>query len=143
MIFYLYKSGIIDTLKGLVGVLVFSSVVHGHTLTVRIQNSDGIAGRIHLGVFKKGPQFLKTPVYGAIVTPNAKEVLVSIDTVATDDYCLSAFHDKNNNGKLDFVFFFPSERTAFSQNYRPMGPPAFEGCAVRIDRDAVYTLRLE
>ena len=139
----LYKSGIIYALTFLVGVLVFSSVVHAHTLTVRIQNSDGISGRVQLGVFKKGPQFLKTPVYGAIVTPNAKEVMVSIEGVATDDYCLSAFHDKNNNGKLDFVFFFPSERTAFSKNYRPMGPPEFEGCAVRIDRDSMYTLRLE
>ena len=124
-------------------ICVCSTTVHGHTLTVRIQNSDGIAGRVQLGLFKKGPQFLKVPVYGAVVTPNAKEVLVSIEGVATDDYCLSAFHDKNNNGKLDFVFFFPSERTAFSKNYRPMGPPAFEGCAVRIDRDEQYTLRLE
>jgi uncharacterized protein (DUF2141 family) len=124
-------------------ICISSTTIHAHTLAVRIQNSDGISGRVQVGVFKKGPQFLKVPVYGAVVTPNAKEVLVSIEGVATDDYCLSAFHDKNNNGKLDFVFFFPSERTAFSKNYRPMGPPDFEGCAVRIDRDETYTLRLE
>lgn len=127
----------------LLAVFCVCSVAHGHTLTVRIQNSDGASGRVQVGVFKKGAQFLKVPVYGAIVTPNAKEVLVSIENVATDVYCLSAFHDKNSNGKLDFLFFFPSERTAFSKNYRPMGPPDFEGCAVRIDRDETYTLRLE
>jgi uncharacterized protein (DUF2141 family) len=114
-----------------------------HVVDVKIQNSDGFEGRISVGLFEKGPQFLKTPLYGVVTTPNRDGVRVQFPTVPTGDYCLSAYHDKNANGKLDFIFFFPSERTAFSRNYRPMGPPAFEGCAIRIDGDKVYTLRLE
>jgi len=117
--------------------------IDAHTVSVQVQNSDGLEGRISVGIFQKGPSFLKTPLYGAIVTPNASGARVQFESVPTGDYCLSAFHDKNGNGKLDFIFFFPSERTAFSRNYRPMGPPAFEGCAIRIDADSAYTLRLE
>ncbi len=123
--------------------LSIGSTLDAHTLSVQIQNNDGIEGRLSVGIFEKGPGFLKTPRYGAITTPNVDGTQIQFEDVPTGDYCISAYHDKNANGKLDFLFFFPSERTAFSNNYRPMGPPSFDGCAMRIDSDKTYTLRLE
>tara|TARA_A100001015_G_C14747602_1_gene616212 strand:- start:84 stop:602 length:519 start_codon:yes stop_codon:yes gene_type:complete len=68
---------------------------------------------------------------------------ITLDNVKEGNYAITSFYDQNDNQKLDFFFFVPSEPTAFSQNYSPMGPPQFKDCSFEVTQNVVVqTLKL-
>lgn len=60
-------------------------------------------------------------------------------------YAVTAFHDKDSNGKLKQNFIgIPKEPAAVSgPKQRRMGPPKFEGAVIAVDGDAAATLVFE
>jgi len=57
------------------------------------------------------------------------------EDVPFGDYAVKAFHDENDNEKIDMGWRGPTERYGFSNNARGfMGPPSFEDAKFSLDR---------
>ncbi len=84
-------------------------------------------GLVRCGLFRKAG-WLKTPVATATARADAPTVLCVFERIPPGVYALSAFHDKNNNGKLDTnLLSMPIEDYGASNNARgTFGPPSFE-----------------
>ncbi|MEO7035441.1 MAG: DUF2141 domain-containing protein [Polyangiaceae bacterium] len=86
----------------------------------------GEQGVVRCGLFtEKG--WLKTPVQGAVALIHARVALCVFRGVPKGVYGISAFHDQNNNGKLDTNFIgLPTEDYCASRDARnTFGPPSF------------------
>ena len=71
--------------------------------------------------------WLKTPVQGSVAAIRAGAALCVFKGVPRGVYGISAFHDQNNNGKLDTNFIgLPTEDYCASRDARnTFGPPSF------------------
>ena len=84
-------------------------------------------GVVRCGLFARGG-WLEKPVGAAIVSAKTTNPICIFRGIPEGTYGLSAFHDKNNNGKLDTNFVgMPIEDYCASNNARGfMGPPSFD-----------------
>jgi uncharacterized protein (DUF2141 family) len=83
-------------------------------------------GVVRCGLFtEKG--WLKAPVQGTVAAIHGGVALCVFTGVAKGVYGISAFHDRNNNGKLDTNFIgLPVEDYCASRDARSsFGPPSF------------------
>jgi uncharacterized protein (DUF2141 family) len=88
-----------------------------------VRATGGVVG---CGLFRS-EGWLKTPVGAATAKIEGRQALCSFKKVPPGTYGLSAFHDQNNNGKLDTNFVgMPTEDYCASNNARGvLGPPSF------------------
>jgi uncharacterized protein (DUF2141 family) len=97
-------------------------------LTIEFSVTEGKAGLVYFSVYDSAVNWLKKPFKSgtAILAGNAAKGVV-IDLPA-GDYAVTAFHDLNGNGKLDFNFLkIPVEPSGFSNNATgKFGPASFE-----------------
>lgn len=98
---------------------------------LRLREQGGV---VRCGLFERNG-WLKTVVASATVRATGATVLCAFDKVRPGTYGLSAFHDRNSNGKLDTNFLgMPTEDYCASNNARGvLGPPSFD--------DAKFTFR--
>lgn len=84
-------------------------------------------GVVRCGLFRKAG-WLKSAVATATARADAASALCVFEKIPPGVYALSAFHDKNANGKLDTnLLSIPSEDYGASNNARgSFGPPSFE-----------------
>ncbi len=76
------------------------------------------AGVVRCGLFKEGG-WLKDAFRAAIVKINGKKALCVFKDVPAGVYGISAFHDENNDGKLDTnLVGYPTEEYCASNNAR-------------------------
>jgi uncharacterized protein (DUF2141 family) len=92
--------------------------------SMRARNSKGI---VRCGLFR-GNGWLKKPVQPATARINGGRALCVFSGIPKGTYGLSAFHDENENGKLDTnIVGMPIEDYCASRNARgTFGPPSFE-----------------
>ncbi|HET7544033.1 MAG TPA: DUF2141 domain-containing protein [Polyangiaceae bacterium] len=83
-------------------------------------------GTVRCGLFARDG-WLSKPVGAAAVSANTARPICIFRGIPAGTYGLSAFHDKNDNGKLDTNFVgMPTEDYCASNNARGfMGPPSF------------------
>jgi uncharacterized protein (DUF2141 family) len=75
-------------------------------------------GVVRCGLFKQGG-WLKDAFRAAVVKVNGKKALCVFKAVPAGTYGLSAFHDENNDGKLDTnLVGYPVEEYCASNNAR-------------------------
>ncbi len=97
-------------------------------------------GPVRVGLWRTADGFLKGRSYRrAAADPVADSVRVEFDSLAPGRYAVSAYQDKNANGKLDQGFMGkPKEPYGFSNDARGrLGPPSFEDAAVEVAADSV------
>jgi uncharacterized protein (DUF2141 family) len=84
-------------------------------------------GVVRCGLFARSG-WLEKPVGASIVSAKTANPICAFRGIPAGTYGLSAFHDKNNNGKLDTNFVgMPIEDYCASNNARGfMGPPSFD-----------------
>ena len=121
---------------GLAGVLSFSILLStpshaeprgsGGVIEFRTRLRDR-GGVVRCGLFRKA-SWLKSPLATATARADRATALCVFEKIPPGIYGLSAFHDKNNNGKLDTnLLSIPSEDYGASNNARgTFGPPSFE-----------------
>src|SRR5687767_10723404 len=79
---------------------------------------NGSRGVVRCGLFTERG-WLKNPVAAAVSTAEGKKAVCLFRNVAPGTYGLSAFHDENDNGKLDTNFIgLPTEDYCASRNAR-------------------------
>ena len=106
------------------GTEAISTNANTHATVVADATSD--AGKVEFALYNK-TNFRMKPLQGAeskIV--NGKSVVVFED-IEAGEYAIICYHDKNNNGKMDFeANGMPIEDYGASNNVMNFGPPKFE-----------------
>ncbi len=120
--------------------------VQAADLNVEIQGIDSIEGSIKVAVFNTAADFTQKPLSTRSVRAAKGSVRLVFSDLATGRYALSAYHDLNDNGKLDRgLFGIPKEPYGFSRDARSnSGPPEFRDAAFALGDAAtpvVVTLR--
>lgn len=120
-------------------VLFISSLVSAQNvdLTVAISGLKNDTGFVQVGLFNSEGKFLKSIYKGGSSEIKSKGATVTFLNIPKGVYAISAYHDKNKNGKLDMNFMgIPKEDIACSNNAKGfMGPPKYEDAKFNLSKD--------
>ena len=96
------------------------------TITATVINVTSDAGNVGFALYNKA-NFMKQPIQGKVSKiENGKSTVVFKD-VPQGEYAITCYHDKNNNGKMDFQpNGMPLENYGASNNDMSFGPPNYE-----------------
>ena len=124
---------------------VGASHLHAGTITAHVDRDAGEANVI-LYLFDSANTFgdLREPLRKEVYPLDGRKAYVMKD-VAPGTYALVVHLDENRNGRIDRNFIgIPKEPVAFSNGYRPKGPPAYERAAFDLrDTDLNFNTMLE
>jgi uncharacterized protein (DUF2141 family) len=104
-------------------------------LIVEITCTASATGTVRLALWRGAATFLAPPPYRTATVQLADgRAEVTFPDLGADEYAVSAFLDKNANGKLDRSFIGkPSEPYGFSNGARgKLGPPKFRDASVQV-----------
>jgi uncharacterized protein (DUF2141 family) len=108
-------------------------------LTVTIGGTRNANGAVALALFNSETSFPRAPLAFASARIKAAQANAgfTFHNLAPGKYAVSAFHDENDNGKLDTdAVGFPTEGFGFSNDARgTLGPPAFAKAAFELGED--------
>lgn len=113
--------------------LILNTASHAADLTVTVVGATNQKGQIAAALFNTAAAFPGEPLVGQRVPAGAQVELV-FKNLAPGRYALSAYHDENDNQKLDRgMFGIPKERYGFSRDARGAGgPPEFRDAAFEV-----------
>ncbi len=113
------------------------------TLSISVNNAKSNTGKIYVAIYNSKTNFLVKHVAGnsQLITKNAAPF--SFD-LPKGTYAVSAFHDENNNGKLDKnMLGIPKERYGFSNNAKGfMSAPSFEQAKILVNGNKTIEIKL-
>ena len=96
-------------------------------------------GKVYIAVYDKEENFMtEKRLKGLMVEVDGKntKLNVNIDGLPNGEYVLTAFHDTNGNGKMDFdAYGRPLEAWATSGVINPYGPPTWENAKIHLKDD--------
>ena len=106
-------------------------------LTVKISGLKSNTGAVLVGLYNSDGTFLKKAYKGVTSDIKSNEATVTFSNIPKGEYAISAYHDKNKNGKLDTNFIgIPKEDYASSNNATGvMGPPKYEDAKFDLKKD--------
>lgn len=117
----------------------------GHRLTVSFAGLDSSEGTVQICLMNDARQFLKDCYIGKTYDFTRNQgLMVTFKNIPGGDYAIMAYHDEDNDGKLECegLFGMPSEDYAFSNNPSTFfGPPAQKKCVFRMEADKQLTIR--
>ena len=116
-------------------------------ITVTVDNVKSTKGKVSVAVYDKAEGFLEfDTVFKAASQPSEKgSTKVVIKNVPQGTYAIAAFHDENDNGKLDTnMLGIPKEPLGFSKGkMKTFGPPSFKECAFEVSADFAITVPIK
>jgi uncharacterized protein (DUF2141 family) len=140
-----------DFRLGVLGCVLFALVLANPAaaarLLVTIEGIRSSEGYVFVTLYSK-PQGFPDGDYSAQhakVKAASDGLTIVFDNVVAGAYAVGAYHDENNNGKLDTNFFgYPIEGYALSNGIRAeTGRPRFSDAAFQVgDRDTAITLHI-
>ena len=101
---------------------LFSSSLfaHGTIIITNVEHSDGY---IDVKIYDNKKNFLKEDLAQEIVRKKAVKGQIAI----------VVYHDEDGNGEMKTgLFWRPKEGYAFSNNYKPKGPPKFSKASIEL-----------
>ena len=114
-------------------------------ITIKLQGLRNESGRVYLALFSpdKGAPFPEEEgmILGGWRLASTKTLAVTYHGLPDGKYAVTAFHDENGNGEMDFnVLGIPIEGYGFSNDAAGfMGPPKFDQAAVTVGKRAGST----
>ena len=117
------------------------------TLALNIQNLETAEGEVHIALYDNEADFMKPEkrIAGLVIPVKSRETRqVTLGNFPFGSYAIAAFHDLNNNGKLDKnTLGIPTEPYAFSNNPKiKWRAPAFQEVCFEL-RQATLTLDIQ
>ncbi|SMB91399.1 conserved hypothetical protein [Hymenobacter roseosalivarius DSM 11622] len=112
-----------------------ADVPASHAISGSVANLRNARGTCYVSLYNRKEGFPgKKSVATQKVQLTAKECVFIFDKLPKGDYAIAAYHDENNNGRLDTNFIgLPTEGYAFSNNPRAtMGPPSFAEAKIAV-----------
>jgi outer membrane protein len=126
--------------------LIVSGALDSRAAEVAVQLVNPPAtGTVALALFDSPNTFgdLRDPVMVARFPLDGREIY-RIKDVPPGEYALLAYHDGNRNGRIDKNFIgIPNEPLAFSNDYRPKGPPSFARAAFTVPDAGIQHMDME
>ena len=117
-------------------------VAHGTIIIEDVEHSDGF---IDVKIYENKDTFLKEEKALEIIRKKATrgKTVVPFTKIHEGQIAIVVYHDEDSNGKLKTGFFWrPKEGFAFSNNYKPKGPPNFSKAAIQLIHGEPITIKL-
>jgi uncharacterized protein (DUF2141 family) len=119
---------------------------HAQQLQVTLNGLQHDRGQVAVAVYSDAKSFRKDNQ--AFTARKAKAeagtVTVTFDDVPSGRYAVLAYHDENDNGRLDLRFgMFPTEGYGLSNNPKVMGPPSYEDSAFEVTAEDPAQIELK
>ena len=134
----------------LIAVLFLSGILSSlaqdkHTITLNFEGMKSDKGSLFIALYNTEDSFLKKPIKGTIVKIVDKKATVILKDIPASVYAVSAFHDVNNNKKMDTNFFgIPKEPTGMSNDAKGfMGPPKYVDAKFTVSKDLKLTINVK
>ncbi|CJL63736.1 Uncharacterized protein conserved in bacteria [Streptococcus pneumoniae] len=115
-------------------------------LQVTLSGLQHDRGQVAVAVFADAKSFRKDDQAFAAQKAKAEAgtVTVTFDDVPPGRYAVLAYHDENDNGRLDLRFgMIPVEGYGLSNNPKVMGPPSYEDSAFDVTADEPARIELK
>ncbi|MEO1229308.1 MAG: DUF2141 domain-containing protein [Myxococcota bacterium] len=99
-------------------------------------------GKVRCGLYTNQKTWLSSGyISKATVVSTQKHAVCVFENVLPGRYAISAYHDANDNGRLDRNFIgLPEEDFSFSEGARAgLGPPSFKDAAFQVKQAPVET----
>ncbi len=121
------------------GGLFLAPLAQAARVTLTVDGIRSTEGFIMAELFDGPASFLKNFLNGQRTAARTPSVTLVFENVAPGRYAMSAFHDRNNNGKLDKgAFGIPQEPFGFSRDARGlMGPPSFDDASFDVPAEGI------
>ena len=113
-----------------------------HKITATVVNVTSNEGKVGFALYDK-ENFMKKP----LLSKNAKIIngksTITFEGIETGEYAILCFHDKNDNGTMDFEDNgMPMEDYGASNNVMNFGPPRFEDAKFMVsDKDVSLEIK--
>ncbi|CAA0148560.1 DUF2141 domain-containing protein [Tenacibaculum maritimum] len=116
-----------------------------YSMTIAFKGMKSDKGNLYIAIYNKEKDFLKRALKGAVVKIKDKEALVVFDHLLSGEYAVSAFHDENDNKKMDTkIFGIPKEPVGISNDAKGfMGPPKYRDAKFKLVKDVSLTIQLK
>ncbi|TXD47119.1 DUF2141 domain-containing protein [Polaribacter sp. IC073] len=104
-----------------------SVTAQNNSITATVVNVSSEKGKVGFALYNK-ENFNSIPVQGKEGKIIDGKSTVVFENVPSGEYAIICYHDKNNNGKMDFsANRMPLEDYGASNNVMAFAPPTFEG----------------
>jgi len=113
---------------------MFSASVFSHG-TIIITNVEHSNGYIDLKIYINEKSFLKEDLAAEKVRKKATKgkTIIPLSKIHKGKIAIVIYHDEDNNGEMKTgLFWRPKEGYAFSNKYKPKGPPRFFKTAIEL-----------
>lgn len=133
----------------LIATFIFSGFIstaqEKHTVTLDFQGMKSDKGSLYVALYNKEDNFLKKPIKGTILKIEDRKATVTLKEIPTGVYAVSAFHDANDNKKMDTNFLgIPKEPTGMSNGATGfMGPPKYKDAKFNVTKDTTLTITVK
>lgn len=119
-----------------------SIMAQNKTITATVVNVTSDSGKVGFALYNKD-NFMKTPIQGKVSKIENGKSIVVFENVAPGEYAITCYHDRNNNGKMDFQpNGMPNEDYGASNNVMSFGPPQYdEAKFVVTDKDVSLDIK--
>lgn len=115
-------------------ILLFPSSLfaHGTIIITNVEHSDGY---IDVKIYDNKEDFLKENLTKETVRKKATKgrTVVPLSKIHKGQIAIVVYHDEDGNGEMKTgLFWSPKEGYAFSNKYKPKGPPKFSKTAIEL-----------
>jgi uncharacterized protein (DUF2141 family) len=134
----------------LIAVLFLSGILSSlaqdkNTITLNFEGMKSDKGSLFIALYNTEDSFLKEPIKGTIVKIVDKKATVILKDIPAGVYAVSAFHDENDNKKMDTNFFgIPKEPIGMSNDAKGfMGPPKYKDAKFEVSKNRTLTINVK
>ncbi len=115
-----------------------------HKISIEFSGIKADKGDVYVALYNTEDSFLKTPYKGDIVKVNNKKAIAVFKDIPEGDYAISAFHDENDNKKMDTkIFGIPKEPIGISNNAKGFfGPPKYKDAKFTANKDITLQITM-
>lgn len=113
-------------------------------LRVAFSGMKSDKGNLFVALYNEEASFLKKSYRGKTVKVNNKKSVVIFKNLPKGIYAISAFHDVNDNKKMDTNFFgIPKEPIGISNDATGfMGPPKYKDSKFNLEKNKTITIKV-
>ena len=114
------------------------------TITLEFSGMKSDKGDLYIALYNSEASFLKKPLKGTVVKVIDKKATVVLNDIAIGTYAVSAFHDENDNKKMDTNFFgIPKEPIGISNDATGfMGPPKYKNAKFEVSKNIKLSINI-
>jgi len=113
-------------------------------LTIEFSGMKSDKGNLYIALYNSEASFLNKNYKGDVAIVKNKKAVLVFKNVPKGIFAISAFHDVNDNKKMDTNFFgIPKEPIGISNDATGfMGPPKYEDAKFNLDSDKTISIKV-